>query len=128
MTPQIAAEQMMDRLASTAEYALQRELLDRHERRGYQADLRLRPLHNRLIELGWVVQTHTNGSVYYTKGGERVRLSNHEVPSTAEREHAASSGGWTWHRHGWQIITAFGDSDKCFAEIAAIEEAIAEDA
>ena len=126
MTPAVAAEAMLDRLLSSAEYSLGREQIDRHSRFGFEADARLRPIHDRLVALSWTVETHTHGSVYYTKGKERLRLSNHEVPSTAEREYAAAGGGWTWSKHGWQIITAHQTIDACMAEIDEIEEDIAD--
>ncbi|MBM4023014.1 MAG: hypothetical protein FJ284_12405 [Planctomycetes bacterium] len=125
MSPQAAAEKMLDQLAASAAHSLQHEQLDRHDRFGFEADARLRLVHDRLVAVDWTVETHTRGSVYYTKGGERLRLSNHEVPGTAEREHAASSGGWTWHRHGWQITTR-SNLDACLAQIYEIEEALAE--
>lgn len=127
MTPHAAAEEMLAKLDAAARYSLHRETLDRHDRFAFEADARLLPIHERLVSLGWKVETHTNGSVYYTKGKERLRLSNHEVPSTAEREHAAASGGWTWSRHGWQIITARQTLDACLAEIDEIEEDMAND-
>lgn len=126
MTPHAAAEEMLAKLDAAARYSLHRETLDRHDRFAFEADTRLLPIHDRLVALGWTVETHTHGSVYYTKGKERLRLSNHEVPSTAEREHAAAGGGWTWSKHGWQIITAHQTIDACMAEIDEIEEGIAD--
>lgn len=120
-TPQTTAEEMLDRLAQSAEYSLSRETISRQDRFGYLADQRLRPLHDRLVGLGWIVETSTYGSVYYQRAGERLRLSNHEVPATAEREAAE----WTWARHGWQVITERQSLDACLAEIEEIEEALA---
>lgn len=125
--PLAAANEMLAQLDAAARYSLDRETLDRHDRFAFEADARLLPIHERLVSLGWMVETHTRGSVYYTKGGERLRLSNHEVPLTAEREYAASSGGWTWSRHGWQIITARQTLDACLAEIQEIEDDMADD-
>jgi len=116
------AEAMLDRLARSAEFSLQREQLDRHDRFGYEADQRLRPLHDRLVALGWIVETSTRGSVYYSRGVERLRLSNHEVLMTAEREVSE----WTWARCGWQVITERQSLDACLAEIEEMEEALAE--
>lgn len=125
MTPLQTAEAMLDRLAASAEFSLARESLDRHDRFGYEADARLRPLHERLLSLGWTVETSTHGSVYYSRDGERLRLSNHEVPSTAERDDATTNGRWTWTRCGWQIITT-KSLESCMREIAEMEEAINE--
>lgn len=122
-----AASQMVERLWADAEAAMRRDDLSRHDRFGYLADQRLKPLHERLVSLGWIVETHTNGSVYYSRGGERLRLSNHEVPRTAEREDAATRGRWSWDRCGWQIITATSSLDALHGEIDEIEEAIAEE-
>jgi hypothetical protein len=122
MNAQQAAEEMLDRLTRSAEFSLQRERLDRHDRFGYEADQRLRPLHDRLVGLGWIVETSTRGSVYYSRGGERLRLSNHEVPTTAEREDAR----FTWAKHGWQVITERLSLDACHSEIDEIEESLAE--
>lgn len=122
MNAQQTAEEMLDRLTRSAEFSLASERLDRHDRFGYEADQRLRPLHDRLVGLGWLVETSTYGSVYYRRGDERLRLSNHEVPATAEREASA----WTWSRHGWQVITERQSLDACLAEIEEIEEELAE--
>lgn len=120
MTPREDAEAMLDRITRSAEYSLARETLSRQDRFGYEADQRLRPLHDRLVGLGWTVETSTYGSIYYRRGGERLRLSNHEVPMTAEREES----GFTWARHGWQVITERQSLDACMAEIEEIEEAL----
>jgi hypothetical protein len=125
MTPEETAAAMIDRIAASADYSLQRESLDRQDRQGYLADQRLRPLHERLMSLGWQVETSTRGSVYYSRDGERLRLSNHEVPSTAERDDATTNGGWTWTRCGWQIITT-KSLESCMKDISEMEEAINE--
>jgi hypothetical protein len=125
MNPLQTAEAMLDRLASLAEFSLARESLARHDRFGYEADARMRPIHNHLVGLGWVVETSTHGSVYYSRDGERLRLSNHEVPSTAEREDATTNGRWTWTRCGWQIITT-KSFESCMKDISEMEEAINE--
>lgn len=123
MNAQQTAEEMLDRLTRSAEFSLANERLDRHDRFGYEADQRLRPLHDRLVGLGWIVETSTRGSVYYSRSGERLRLSNHEVPTTAERDAAQ----FTWARHGWQVITERSSLDACHREIDEIEEAIADE-
>lgn len=122
------ADVMIDRLEDAARVALAGERLTRQDRFGYESDMRLRPLHDRLVGLGWIVETSTHGSIYYTRGGERLRLSNHEVPWTAERGHAAEHGRWSWDRCGWQIITERQTVEQCLAEIEEMEEAIADSA
>ena len=117
-----SAEVMLDKLVKSAEFSLASGNLPRQDRFGYEADQRLRPLHDRLVGLGWIVETSTRGSVYYQKAGERLRLSNHEVPLTAEREES----GWTWAKNGWQVITERMSLDACMAEIEEIEESLAE--
>lgn len=121
-----AAGQMVDRLWAEADVALRDDGLSRQDRAGYLADQRLKPLHERLAGLGWIVETHTHGSVYYSRGGERLRLSNHEVPRTSEREDAAKHGRWSWDRCGWQVITT-RSLDSLHEEIDEIEEAITEE-
>ena len=116
------AEAMLDKLVNSAEFSLASGNLPRQDRFGYEADQRLRPLHDHLVGLGWIVDNSTRGSVYYRKASERLRLSNHEVPLTAEREES----GWTWAKNGWQVITERMSLDACMAEIEEIEEALAE--
>jgi hypothetical protein len=116
-----AAGEMIRRLWAAASAAITSEKLTRQDRFGYEADMRLLPLHRNLVGLGWIVETSTRGSVYYSKGGERLRLSNHEVPQTAERDHAAENGRWSWHRCGYQIITERQTVDQCLGEIDEIE-------
>jgi hypothetical protein len=123
-----AAEAMLRRLEAAASLALAGERLTRLDRFGYEADIRLLPLHQRLVGLGWNVETSTHGSVYYTRDGERLRLSNHEVPWSAERADAAEHGRWSWDRCGWQIITERQTVERCLAEIEEMEEAIADSA
>lgn len=123
MNNQQEAEAMLDRLTVAARYAIGGEKLDRQERFWHESNLRLRPLHDRLVGLGWAVEASTHGSVYYQKGPERLRLSNHEVPSTPEREQSK----WTWARHGWQIVTACKSLEDCHKEIDEITEATGDD-
>jgi len=122
------AEEMIRRLWAAASHAITNETLTRQDRFGYEADMRLLLLHRRLVGLGWIVETSTHGSIYYARGGERLRLSNHEVPWTAERQDAADNGRWSWHRCGWQVITERHTVERCLAEIDEIEEAIADSA
>jgi hypothetical protein len=122
------AEEMIRRLWAAASHAVTNERLTRQDRFGYEADMRLLPLHRHLVGLGWIVGTSTHGSVYYTRGGERLRLSNHEVPWSAERADAAEHGRWSWDRCGWQIITERQTVERCLAEIEEMEEAIADSA
>ncbi len=120
------AEWMLDRLASAASSALDIDgaSMTRQDRFAWEGDRRLRPLHDRLVGLGWIVETSTHGSVYYTRGEYRLRLSNHEVPATAEREHAAANGGWSWHRCGYQIVSSGQPLERLLKEIGEIEEDI----
>jgi hypothetical protein len=124
----MAAEGMIRRLWAAASHAITNETLTRQDRFGYEADMRLLPLHHRLVGLGWAVETSTRGSVYYTKAGKRLRLSNHDVPWTAERQDAVENGGWSWHSKGWQIITERQTVEQCLEEIEEMEEAIADSA
>jgi hypothetical protein len=122
-----AAEEMIRRLWVAASHAITRETLTRQDRFGYEADMRLMPLHRKLVGLGWIVETSTPGSVYYSKDGNRLRLSNHEVPWSAERQAASDCGGWTWHRCGYQIITERQTVEQCLKEIDDIEWELSDD-
>ena len=128
MTEHDKATEMVDQLRWWAERSLARGSLSLSDRRGYTADLALKPLHERILSLGWTVETSTNGSVYYTKDVERLRLSNHEVPTTAERADAAEVGRWSWDRCGYQIITSLQSLERCVKELDAFEEQIEDDA
>jgi len=55
---------------------------------------------NALITLGYTIEATSGASVYYAKGESRVRVSDHEVPMTEEREHNAANGGFTWAGKG----------------------------
>lgn len=121
------AEQMIESLASDASRELARDGLTRQDRFGYEADLKLVDCHKAIVASGWAVEHSTHGSVYYTREGsdfvhngkpQRMRLSNHEVPSTAERDAA----GFTWARHGYQIITQGKSLQGLLQDIADFNE------
>lgn len=122
-----AAEEMIRRLWVAASHAITSETLTRQDRFGYEADMRLMPLHRKLVGLGWIVETSTHGSVYYSKEGSRLRLSNHEVPWSAERQAASDGGAWTWHRCGYQIITERQTVEQRLKEIDDIEWELSDD-
>jgi hypothetical protein len=66
--------------------------------------------------------TSRSGSAYYSDpaGKIRVRVSDHHVPETAERDYSAANGGWSW-TSGWEIII----DDRCDEEsVAATLDAI----
>ncbi len=128
MTEQDKAAEMVGRLHRVAEVSLADESLSLSDRRGYTADMSLKPLHQWILTLGWSVETSTHGSVYYTKNGERLRLSSHEVPTTAERADAAEAGRWSWDRCGYQIITSLQSLERCIKDLEAFEEQIEDDA
>ncbi len=91
------------------EHEARREL-DKKIRRAIQIALRKRGFRRE--------HTSGSGSNYYERylGAEhdfrqqRVRISDHEVPETAERSHAAANGGFTWATHG--IIIILGDHES----------------
>jgi hypothetical protein len=120
------AEEMLHRLSTAANHAIARETLSRQDRFGYEADARLLPIHRRLVSLGWAVETSTHGSVYYSRNGERLRLSNHEVPATAERDDAVANGKWSWSRCGYQITTERQTVENCLKDIDDIEWELSE--
>jgi hypothetical protein len=128
MTEHDKAEGMVGRLHRLAELSLADRSLSLSDRRGYTADLALKPLHQWILGRGWTVETSTHGSVYYTKDVERLRLSNHEVPTNHERADAAEVGRWSWDRCGYQIITSLQPLERCVEYLNGIEEQIADDA
>lgn len=57
-----------------------------------------------LRRLGFRREIRTgSGSAYYTCGECRVRLADHDVPWTAERQRAIDAGCWSWCTHGWSL-------------------------
>lgn len=48
---------------------------------------------------------HTSGvSAYYRKGVMMVRVSDHEVPLTAERDYNLQNGGRSWANSRWSFV------------------------
>jgi hypothetical protein len=57
-----------------------------------------------LRRIGLTRETRTgSGSAYYSVGSCRVRVSDHDVPMTDERQHNVDHGGFSWATHGWTI-------------------------
>ena len=48
-------------------------------------------------------KSRDSASAYYRRGSSRVRVSDHSVPYTAEREAAVAAGGFSWATCGWSI-------------------------
>jgi hypothetical protein len=127
LTAATTAQEMIDRLAAIAATELASQGLSRHDRFGYEADAKLPACHAAIVTSGWTVEHSTQGSVYYTRTGsdfrhrgkvQRMRLSNHEVPATAERDAA----GFTWAKHGYQITTNTNSLEQCLQDIADFSE------
>ncbi len=47
--------------------------------------------------------TTDSRSAYYSLGKTRVRVADHDVPITSERQYNADNGGFTWAVHGWNL-------------------------
>jgi hypothetical protein len=127
MTAPETAKQMIATLTNEAARELARTDLTLQDRRGYAADAKLAACHAAIVESGWTVEHSTHGSIYYTRPGndfhhrgqvQRLRLSNHEVPMTGERE----ASGFTWAKHGYQITTSINSLERCLQDIADIGE------
>jgi hypothetical protein len=126
-TPAAIAQEMIDIIAANAAKELAKQGLARHDRFGYEADARLPACHDAIVSSGWAVEHSTHGSVYYTRPGsefrhrgkiQRMRLSNHEVPVTSEREEVS----FTWAKHGYQITTSTSSLKQCLQDIADFNE------
>lgn len=126
-TAATTAQEMIDRLAAIAAAELAGQGLAREARFGYEADAKLPACHAAIIASGWTVEHSTHGSVYYTRPGsdfrhrgqvQRMRLSNHEVPATAERDGAR----FTWAKHGYQITTSINSLKQCLQDISDFGE------
>ena len=70
--------------------------------------------HSELRKRGFTLERNRGGSAYFQRGGLSVRVSDHDVPMTPEREHAAANGGFTWADSGWNLVL---DADTDNAEI-----------
>lgn len=80
-------------------------------------------MHKLLLADGWKLEfASDSGSLYFARGGDRVRVSDHEVPETADREHAREHGGFSWSR-GRNIILPV---DNMAAAVAALNDDIDE--
>lgn len=54
-------------------------------------------IYRRLRKMGFVRETQTaTGSAYYRCGSRRVRISDHEVPDTEQRQYNRANGGYSW--------------------------------
>lgn len=70
-----------------------------------------RRIFSALRKLGFV-REHTSGaSAYYRCGSLVVRVSDHEVPMSAEREFNLQNGGRSWANSRWSFVIG---SDDCF--------------
>jgi len=61
-------------------------------------------LYRLLRKIGFSRDCRTpSGSAYYTAGEVRVRIADHDVPMTPERQYTVDNGGWSWATHGWTL-------------------------
>lgn len=68
----------------------------REEQREEAADQLRRAVAGHLQRKGWVREGGEGGSMYFRRGKQVVRVSDHEVPMTAERIYNVGSGGFSW--------------------------------
>lgn len=78
------------------------------ERRHIFAELRRR---------GFVRETVSGRSAYYRNGPMRVRVSDHDVPTTPEREYSRENGGTTWADSGASFVIGRDDAAEWLAWI-----------
>lgn len=68
--------------------------------------------HSRLVASGYEMEHQSGGSRYYRHpDGRRLRVADHYVPLTAERDYNVSGGGFSWANSGSQIILPSHDLD-----------------
>jgi len=53
-----------------------------------------------LTDAGYKVERDKGGSMYFVRGNDRVRVSDHYVPETTERLHNVEHGGFSWAGRG----------------------------
>ena len=66
-----------------------------------------------LAKKGWNIE-HTSdfGSMYFTNGTSKIRVSDHYVPQTPEREFNSSQGRKGWDATAPQVILPARDLEK----------------
>ena len=90
----------------------ERAVLNKTIRRAMQAKLQ---------RLGFTLERSDGGSNYFTRLStdndiERIRISDHEVPITDERDHNSRNGGFSWAVGGNQIIITDFDTPEAALE------------
>lgn len=69
--------------------------------------------HFALLAAGFSLEYASDLSCHYARGPRaRIRVSDHRVPTTAEREHNATHGGFSWTRQGVEIILPAADLER----------------
>lgn len=71
-------------------------------------------IYRRLRKMGFIRETESGASRYYALGNFQVRISDHEVPLTAERSNAYFTGGRTWAESGWSLVVEEGSRAECW--------------
>lgn len=91
----------------------------REAERAREAELRRerRRVFARLRAMGFRRERTSGPSAYYRRGGLVVRVSDHEVPMTAERSHNRESGGRTWAESRWSLVLGEDDADAWLEDV-----------
>lgn len=107
-----------------AEMILAMSDASRQDKAQCRMDLLLPKAHERLLASGWNPEHVSGGSsFYYSKGERRLRVSDHDVPLTAEREYNAANGGFSWSSKGEKItLEPWLGEVGLFAELDALDE------
>lgn len=111
-------------IVQRAEMILAMSDASRQDKAQCRMDLLMPKVHDRLIASGWKPEYVSGGSsFYYSKGDRRLRVSDHDVPLTAEREYNASNGGFSWASKGEKITLepCIGEAGV-WAEIDCLDE------
>jgi len=102
------------------------------------AQPRIEKLRSELIKslrgLGFKQEFKSKGSQYFVLQNARdkfsttplrVRVSDHQVPMTGERQHAIDTGGFTWAEHGWNFVVD-PDTDRrdMMRQLAGVRRAV----
>ena len=77
-----------------------------------------------LRKLGFRREYASGSSAYYTNGPISVRISDHDVPTTPERDWNAANGGRSWAGSGLSLVVGRDDADQWISDL---EEIVHED-
>lgn len=83
--------------------------------------LQIEAISTALLAAGYILDHQSDVSRYFVKDATAIRVSDHYVPETAEREFNAANGGFSWSR-GLQIVVPVANVEAAVAEIIEAAE------